>query len=71
MQACEGCGLSTANVSEGCLLQLAAALFFSIIFVGDPVWQADLEDLPDAGVGEDLYFLYGGDRGSPGLCIEE
>ncbi|KAH3825351.1 hypothetical protein DPMN_127226 [Dreissena polymorpha] len=55
MQACEWCGLSTANVTEGCLLQLAAGLFFSIkLFVGDLVWPADLEDLPEAGIDEDL-----------------
>ncbi|KAH3692708.1 hypothetical protein DPMN_193862 [Dreissena polymorpha] len=31
MQACEGCGLPTANVSEECLFQLAACVFISII----------------------------------------
>ncbi|KAH3877716.1 hypothetical protein DPMN_001592 [Dreissena polymorpha] len=38
-------------------------------FVGDFDWPADLQDLPEAG--ENLYFLYCGDTGSPGLLFIE
>ncbi|KAH3805943.1 hypothetical protein DPMN_134253 [Dreissena polymorpha] len=69
MQACEGCGISIANASEGCL-QRAAAFFSSIIFVEDLFWPADLEDIleTDVDVDEDLYFLDGDGSDSPGLC---
>jgi hypothetical protein len=36
-------------------------------FVADLVGSADLQDLPQAGVDEDLDVLHGGDGGSPGL----
>ncbi|KAH3706489.1 hypothetical protein DPMN_065876 [Dreissena polymorpha] len=57
----EWCGLSFANVFEGCPLQRAAALFFSIHFL----CPADLKDLPEKSGDEDLDFL---DGGSAGLC---
>ena len=53
--------LCIANVSEGCLLQRATALFFSIIL------RWNLEDLTEEVVDEDLYFVYGGDSGLPSL----
>ncbi|KAH3736869.1 hypothetical protein DPMN_043444 [Dreissena polymorpha] len=38
----------------------------------DHVLPADLEDLYEGGVDEDLYFPYGVDGGYPGICsIEE
>ncbi|KAH3830497.1 hypothetical protein DPMN_103741 [Dreissena polymorpha] len=64
MQACKGCSLST--VSEGCLLCSSPKFC-----VGDLVYPAEIEDLPDAGVDEDLYLLYGVDSASPGLCSME
>ncbi|KAH3691876.1 hypothetical protein DPMN_191054 [Dreissena polymorpha] len=49
-------------------LLLCSSLLF---FIGDIVLPADLEDLTEAGVDEDLYVLYGGDSGSPSLCSIE
>ncbi|KAH3803597.1 hypothetical protein DPMN_131862 [Dreissena polymorpha] len=41
------------------LLLLCSSPYF---FIGDLVWPANLEDLPEAGLNEVLYFLYGGDH---------
>ncbi|KAH3805195.1 hypothetical protein DPMN_133492 [Dreissena polymorpha] len=44
----------------------------SLFFIGVLFWSADLEALLEAGVDENLYFLYGCDNGSSGFCsIEE
>jgi hypothetical protein len=57
MQVCEGCGQSIASVSEGRLDQQAAVCTLPQFFVADLVGPADLQDLPQAGVNEDLDFL--------------
>ncbi|KAH3693264.1 hypothetical protein DPMN_192668 [Dreissena polymorpha] len=43
-------------------------MFFYIILRWISCLASDHEDLPEAGVDDDLYFLYGGDIDSPGLC---
>ncbi|KAH3754190.1 hypothetical protein DPMN_188853 [Dreissena polymorpha] len=71
MQACKGFSLSITKNMKDVIFNRMLLCSCPKTFLGDLVWQADLKDLPEAGVDEDL-FLYGDCGGLPGLCsIEE